>query len=813
MKWVYLVLIILLAPVVIADQFPNQNQNSGFVGWQVGEDEKIGEFRISYPALSDGEETNMAQDGPFAVVVFYCDENEGSEQYEWFQDATSPWDYITLVVEDGTNFEAVEFTLRGWNNGSITTVPGGQGMFALNHIALGGHGTGAHYAAEVVKSTDFQIDGLFGLGLDGSQSQHSESVILSRPSIALFLTGTTDDIAPASENVRTYLNSWPGAWQIMYPRGANHIGYQTTDTFFERFADGDSTMGRDGQQNHAMQHILPYLNLSLKGDDSAYQVAFNREDKTVSSDSDAYIDEDMNRSRLYKMENITSSLPSVMLYQSFTISANVTMRDGSTAFGNVSCTLPDGEIVLGELQNDVASCDLNGTSLLPGPSLIELRIEDHSFSDWLDIFVNRVGIPMQISEPIPEIILDQHGSVNIDADIFATDPDGEEIQFQSAELFGQNSTKLEVLNLVDEITISHVSDQEWDGKSQINLTLMTSDEMVDIVANITVLPVNDPVSQYETVPQQATIEDGPSIVVDFSNYVSDPEGDELVVVAAREYPGIRITSTSSTVLIDPQTHWNGAELIEFYVSDNVTAPVLVVVPINVEAVDDPIEFSSTAFTVEIDEDTSKSIDLENYTINVDDDTLTFTLTGESELLGYSLNGDELLLVPSPNMHGSATYTVEVSDGFNSTTAVLNINIIPVADLPTVSISSLDYSGNVLSVLWTISDNDGDEGLIYSVKFANNSIEQNTECTGTVLLTCLTTSNTNQVGTIEVEVKVWDGNAQVWSNVEIKEIEIVPATNTNDDSESEIVVSDWLLPIGLGIVVILLLGYMVMTKKE
>lgn len=420
---------------------------------------------------------------------------------------------------------------------------------------------------------------------------------------------------------------------------------------------------------------------------------------------------------------------------------------------------------------------------------------------------------MQISEPIPEIILDQHGSVNIDADIFATDPDGEEIQFQSAELFGQNSTKLEVLNLVDEITISHVSDQEWDGKSQINLTLMTSDEMVDIVANITVLPVNDPVSQYETVPQQATIEDGPSIVVDFSNYVSDPEGDELVVVAAREYPGIRITSTSSTVLIDPQTHWNGAELIEFYVSDNVTAPVLVVVPINVEAVDDPIEFSSTAFTVEIDEDTSKSIDLGNYTINVDDDTLTFTLTGESELLGYSLNGDELLLVPSPNMHGSATYTVEVSDGFNSTTAVLNINIIPVADLPTVSISSLDYSGNVLSVLWTISDNDGDEGLIYSVKFSNNSIEQNTECTGTVLLTCLTTSNTNQVGTFEVEVKVWDGNAQVWSNVETKEIDIVPATNTNDDSESEIVVSDWLLPIGLGIVVILLLGYMVMTKKD
>ena len=29
-------------------------------------------------------------------------------------------------------------------------------------------------------------------------------------------------------------------------------------------------------------------------------------------------------------------------------------------------------------------------------------------------------------------------------------------------------------------------------------------------------------------------------MVDFSNYVSDPEGDELVVVAAREYPGFEL---------------------------------------------------------------------------------------------------------------------------------------------------------------------------------------------------------------------------------------------------------------------------------
>ena len=84
----------------------------------------------------------------------------------------------------------------------------------------------------------------------------------------------------------SYLNTWPGAWQkSWHARGANHIGYQETDGFFERLADGDSTMGRDGQQD-TPSTISCLTSTSLKGDDSAYQTAFNREDKSVSGDVD-----------------------------------------------------------------------------------------------------------------------------------------------------------------------------------------------------------------------------------------------------------------------------------------------------------------------------------------------------------------------------------------------------------------------------------------------------------------------------------------------------------------------------------------------
>ena len=266
-KIVLFLVAIMVFPTAVAEDFPVQNINSGFVGWSQGDGTLIDEYRISYPSISDGEDTNVAQNGPFAIVVFIPDDGESVEQYIWLQDGLSKWGYVTLVVS--SEWDLVEQQLIDWNQNGTDDLPSLQGMLAINHISLSGHGTGAHEAAEIVKSGVSEIDGLFGLGFDGTSTSTTSEILLSNPASALFLTGTTDEIAPANENIMTYTGDWSGAWQIMHPRGANHLGYQESDTFFERFADGDSTMGREGQQEHALNHILPYLNLSLRGDDSA----------------------------------------------------------------------------------------------------------------------------------------------------------------------------------------------------------------------------------------------------------------------------------------------------------------------------------------------------------------------------------------------------------------------------------------------------------------------------------------------------------------------------------------------------------------
>ena len=160
MKKVFFLVAILLLPAVLAEQFPTQNVNSGFVGFFEDSNPSLGEFSISYPAVSDGEKTPMAQNGPFAVVVFIPDDGESINQYLWLQDGLSKWGYITLVTYSG--WPEIDSALNDWNDNNTLGVEGSQGMFALNHISLSGHGTGAHQAAEIVKSGNYEIDGLFG---------------------------------------------------------------------------------------------------------------------------------------------------------------------------------------------------------------------------------------------------------------------------------------------------------------------------------------------------------------------------------------------------------------------------------------------------------------------------------------------------------------------------------------------------------------------------------------------------------------------------------------------------------------------------
>ena len=819
MKKIPVLIALFLLPVISAETFPPQYNTTGFVGF-IEEFEGPIDYRITYPAVSDGEGVNMAQNGPFAIVIFVGDEDETVDQYAWLQEGLTRNGFICLVLEEEVfEWEIATELLMKINNGTINSIPDSIGQFALSHVSLAGHGVGAHTAAEVYKTGLHEIDGLFGLGLDGSDSESQNQAILSNPASALFLTGTTDDIAPAADNVMIYLNEWPGAWQIMHVLGANHIGYQESDTFFERFADGESAMGKEQQQNHALKHILPYLNLSLRGDDSAYQEAFNREVKSYSSDPNSYIDENLSLSRLYNLSNTISTSNNLTLNQTFLIKSDVSMRNGDNASGNVTCLLPDSTEIAGTLQNfsdsQEISCEINSSDLPIGDSDVRITIHDNTFSDYVDITITRIGTPMELISPIPEVIFNQHGNITIYPGDFATDPDQKDVLFYAAEI-ADGTDIIGVNNSGFELTFTHQNQQEWDGLKIVNVTLTAgTDDYVTIPVNVTILPVNDMVFQTNVIPLQQTEEDGDSIILNIAEFVADPEGEPLFVEQAIEYEGLRITNSSSTVIIDPQSHWFGAEIVRLNVWDGESEKLEITVPINVIPVNDPIQFIKSTDSIEMDEDSILVVDLSDYSIDVDEESLSYEIVSNFSLVTYSLNGDILTIYGNDNAYGSESFSVNVADSSSNDSMVFDLMIMPIPDIPIVQISSIDTTEIGVSILWTVSDSDGSQGHVKTVTLAGESIGFDTECNGDTYITCLTEYRfQNQTaGFYTVEVKVWDGNAEVWSNVDFQNIEIVEKKVENDRVESSVFDSS-ILQIGtILLIVILLVVYTIQSKKN
>ena len=304
-------------------------------------------------------------------------------------------------------------------------------------------------------------------------------------------------------------------------------------------------------------------------------------------------------------------------------------------------------------------------------------------------------------------------------------------------------------------------------------------------------------------------------VAEIAEFVADPEGEPLFVEQAIEYEGLRITNSSSTVIIDPQPHWFGAEIVRLNVWDGESEKLEITVPINVIPVDDPIQFIKSTDSIEMNEDSILVVDLSDYSIDVDEESLTYEIVSNFSLVTYSLNGDILTIYGNDNAYGSESFSVNVADSSSNDSMVFDLMIMPIPDIPIVQISSIDTTEIGVSILWTVSDSDGSQGHVKTVTLAGESIGFDTECNGDTYITCLTEYRfQNQTaGFYTVEVKVWDGYAEVWSNVDFQNIEIVEKKVENDQVESSVFDSS-ILQIGtILLIVILLVVYTIQSKKN
>ena len=820
--------IILLSPLVVLaeDQnFPAYAPWKEFgTGWddvQISiSDSSTVTSRMTYPSSFSGQSKPMIEEGTFPVIFFFADSGEDRDQYVWLQDNLAESGIITIVFDDNIVSQSggqgivpaisrARDQLIDWNinGGPIDNM---TGQMAMTHWGVAGHGTGATIAAQAIhdwRTNDSNPPrALFGLGLDSNGETHDSARILARPSIALFITGTVDEIAPADENAVPFLSDWPGAWQLIQPLGANHLQYQESTGFLEEFGDGDATMSVSAQRDHALRYIKPYVNLTLRGIDSAFKPAFNRENSDNPSTGDAYVAEDMSRSRLYSLSNVNLSSSVVGVANNTTISVDVTSRQGVVTTANVSCSA-SGSSGVGSLTGGVATCVLNGSGMSPGIHKAMIMIHDNSFSDWSEIQLDRIGSPLTLITPTPDLVFPQRSSGVLQAAALANDPDGQTITFTNATLHSEEGV-LEVDLNGTSLTVSHVSQEQWIGNVNLSVNLSAGgNDVASVIVKVIVTEVDDPVVQNTVVEMLVGDEDDGSLSLDLSTFVSDPEGVDIQLSQPALVDGVSVSLNGTTVVIQPDLNWNGAALINLPVSDGTTAAIFIEIPVRIEAVDDPMWVNDSSWNITMDEDSAIQLDLGLFAGDVDGDDLTWSLSGTSSIVEAQVSS-VLDLVGLENENGLVTNLVlSVSDGNTTYIGNLTIDVVNVPDVPTVLMTSSFVGDGQVDVLWSLADADSNSTYTIVMSWEFGEANATHACTGVEVKTCASAvvmPDATVGQELVLQLQVWDEEAQQWSNIDSRTVVAKEPVKAVNEDVSSFDTPQWLLPVTILVVIILLL---------
>ncbi|MGB1955094.1 MAG: Ig-like domain-containing protein, partial [Candidatus Poseidoniaceae archaeon] len=572
-----------------------------------------------------------------------------------------------------------------------------------------------------------------GLALEVEEVNEPLVIQAPAPNIGLFITGSADEVAPATEHVLPVLENVDGfAWQILHSLGANHYQYQDSSSFLEDFNDGDASLSQEEQLDHAMEHVLPYLDLTLRGDHSSFREAFNRpNDVDTVSDSNGYVDEDFDEAQLIPLSN-PISLNGTLLSPTdeATFVASWSMRNGdqyddipSNWTVTTKCVLDNSTVFSGVIINDEARCVVPMSGVSPGSHQIKLKVFVEGGSGFITFDFNRTNDPIGLIDPYPELLVPQRGSVHLDSSEIATDPDGQPIEIMNATLLDNESH----FNIVIDsdllgITLVHNVDEEWEGTTKVALELKAGGEILDVLnvtLNGSILPIDDPLIQLSIVEQQVVDEDSPSIWFDVSQYISDPEGAPLSIEVngltqgEGELLSWMVESSNETIRFTPLLNANGAEVFTLTASDGFNTPLSIDVPFRVNPMDDAFDVTNSAWEIELAEEETLLLNLLDFAVDPDGDALIWQLESDGSTKSQmAISGQEFLISGLIDANGIDNgWWLNVTDGETVFEKRITLTISPEPDRPTLSNGSITkISENTLQLEWIWTDTDPDSEM-------------------------------------------------------------------------------------------------------
>ena len=763
------------------------------------------QVRMVYPAMFDGEDKDMAGNGPFSWLIFIGDSGESVDSYTLFTEELAKRGFIVVVTQPLSDETDVEETLERFTdihgamvqqNQSNVHVLGTVGNIDVSHWGVSGHGKGAAAAYLAfpfwnqtgLASAEQPPRGLFGLGLDledlDEDFEWSDVATpeFPQPNTGLFITGTVDEVAPSQETMERVDEHGGIAWQWMHLLGANHYQFQDSQSFLEN--DGDATMSQTAQIDLASEHVIAYLDTVLHGDHSRFREAFNRaEGPQTVSDPNAYVDEQLKAANFLPWTSQTIShnaSETVNATLTFVISLNWTLRDGTTfpelPAGwdvNLTCGWTNGpwetEAIIAS--NGTVSCHYPMAPVAPGLQTAWLKLQVEGAPSMYTASVFRENTPIEVLSPKPVIYVPQHSSRTLNASNIAIDPDGQPVRIVEATLIGDDASHflIEIGQDGLDMTVSHALNEEWLGECVAELTLRSDGLTVDEATtqlSVVMTPVNDPPLKSGTVPIQEMDEDGTSVVFDLGDVVSDPEGVPLELDIAGEKNGeqgpILFSIEGERITLTPLLNAHGATVLQILASDGENPSVLVEMAVVVNPVNDPVVVNASAWTnLSMVEDTPFTLALSPLAYDVDGDPLTWTLEGNLDVLSVSLVNNSFELVPANDAFGIYQgLWLNVSDGSTTHSENLSLTIAAVGDLPFVAIESVQgMSGSTANMYWSVADVDGSVNTEASVSVDGTVVEVSHSClsssNGVYQCVTLLPFSPGSATSVYIELEVYD----------------------------------------------------------
>ena len=695
---------------------------------------------LHYPAIEAGVKTQMAGNGPFPVVLFLPTDGEGTGDYTLFAETLVARGYVVAVAggvpEGPWALQPVLDRVYEVSEGD-GTVPGSLDSMS-EQWAIGGHGDGAAAALEMAGRW-FELgrnavppSGIFGLGLsddgtlidDGEVTDDALDLLFDAPAVGLLITGSVDDVAPVETNVLPLLDSGIGVGlHVMTLRGANHNQWKDSTGLFAG-GDGTATITQEEQHNIAALHVVALLDLTTRGDHDAFAVAFNRpSDPGILSDADAYLDEDLTAAELLRL-NMTSPTN-----QSGTEVSGVLEFRGQIGLWDGSDWHADGRAAeamcwINAESMDVSgsvnatgwfTCDLNVTDIEPGPFDATLKLSIDGAPVQRSLTLVRGNGPLESLAPVPAVIVPQGGLATLRADTLATDPDGHDVLFTSAQLEGNNASKFELTVMPGgaSVEIRDASDEDWLGGAVLNASLSAAGETSPLQVSVQVRmgEVNNPVRVLGVPPTLVFDEDGPQQSLDLNAHVVDPEGAPLQVMVQggmwADIGPVRAAVMGSNLSVLPLANASGSVVIPLTVSDGTTEAASVNVTVVVKPVNDSPVLNQTGLDLTLLEDGVLDVDLLPLAWDADGDQPVISVVDPPTALTVLDVVDATLEIrPLPHANGRVQTSLLFAFPDAELTLPLTIVIEPVEDAGSIRLDWVrPLSGNQIEVRWTVEDRD------------------------------------------------------------------------------------------------------------